>query len=46
MAEFEIPDLNVMSVTSVDTVSTSGGNELPFIPFSNSGDELGFGSFN
>ena len=40
MAQFEIPQINVNSISKVDTFNTS--NELPFVPFSVNDDELEF----
>lgn len=38
---FETPEIDVASVTVTNNYGKSG-NELPFIPFSNDEDELGF----
>ena len=45
--DFEVPDLNVTKVSSVDVASVSGGdNELPFSPFGTNLDELDIGFFS
>lgn len=45
MAKFEIPDMNVMTFQSEDSLHSSG-DEFPFVPFSENEDELDFASFN